>query len=174
MKGGREPTVGATCGNSILEQGETCDDGNEEGGDVCSADRATLDPTFPISPLSPTTDKSVIWRRRSPLMAHGFTVSRRTLVSPFTRAIREIFWENYSSPMSIAAQTRFYDNSRHRVADSTSTWSVIAALESRLSPSTGRRRTGSFRPDVRSQRRSTGPRWLYVIDHPKKQPLMKL
>ena len=32
---------GATCGNSIMESGETCDDGNTTAGDGCSASCAT-------------------------------------------------------------------------------------------------------------------------------------
>ena len=29
------PFVGAVCGNSVVEAGETCDDGNTESGDGC-------------------------------------------------------------------------------------------------------------------------------------------
>lgn len=36
----------AVCGNGDLEVGELCDDGNEKGGDGCSADCTVVDPDF--------------------------------------------------------------------------------------------------------------------------------
>jgi cysteine-rich repeat protein len=58
--GGSDPSTTYACGNSELEPGEFCDDGNTDDGDGCSADCTGVDDDYDCSKVGETCVKVVI------------------------------------------------------------------------------------------------------------------
>jgi len=55
---GTPPPTAPVCGNSVIETGETCDDGNTASGDSCSS-TCQIEPTPPTPVIPPTPSKKI-------------------------------------------------------------------------------------------------------------------
>jgi len=102
-----EPTSGpAVCGNSVIEPGEMCDDGNNDGGDGCEADCTLLAGEAWWQETIDGGDEELDRGYDVATDAAGNIYIVATVLDPFAK--NDIFIRKYD-PIGISIWTRNYD-----------------------------------------------------------------